>query len=139
MQLARARLRAICRAARAGVRPTSRAWRRRLDTKYFTPQIDVDVNYTYSLNDPIDHTLVGSTVTFRNNELEVAFLGIGGDLHVGNVRGRILFQYGERAVGTPRNDLTVNRGQYDLLAAMRYLSEAYAGYHWDILAVLFRI
>ena len=31
----------------------------------------------------------------------------------------------------PRNDLTVNRGQFDLLSVYRYLSEAYAGYHWN--------
>jgi hypothetical protein len=110
-----------------GSRQTSRI----LDTKYFTPQFDVDVNYTYSLNNPIDHTIVGSTATFRHNELELAFLGIGGDAHVGPVRGRVFFQYGERAVGVPRNDVTINHGQYDLLAAMRYLSEAYAGYHWN--------
>ncbi len=109
-----------------GTRQTTRL----LDTKYFTPQFDADINYTYSLNNPIDHTIVGSTATFRHNELELAFVGIGGDVHAGPVRGRIFFQFGERAVGVPRNDVTINRGQYDLLAAYRYLSEAYAGYHW---------
>jgi len=102
-----------------------------LDTKWFTPQFDVDVNYTYSFNNPIDHTIVGSTATFRHNELELAFLGIGGDAHIGNVRGRVFFQFGERAVGVPRNDVSANRGQYDLQASLRYLSEAYVGYHFD--------
>jgi hypothetical protein len=102
-----------------------------LDTKYFTPQFDVDLNYTYSLNEPIDHTIVGSTATFRHNELELSFLGVGGDFHVGNARGRLFFQFGERAVGVPRNDVTPNRGQYDLQTAMRYLSEAYAGWHFN--------
>jgi len=109
----------------------SRQTQRILDTKYFTPQFDVDLNYTYSFNQPYDHTLVGSSATFRHNELELAFLGIGGDAHIGPVRGRIFLQFGERAVGVPRNDLTPNHGQYDLLTAMRYLSEAYAGYHWN--------
>ena len=113
------------------VNGNSRQTTRLLDTKYFTPQIDVDVNYTYSFNRPIDHTIVGSTATFRHNELELAFLGFGGDVHVSNVRARLFFQFGERAVGVPRNDVTINRGQSDLLAAMRYLSEAYAGYHWN--------
>ena len=102
-----------------------------LDNQYFTPQFDVDLNYTYSFNRPIDHTIVGSTATFRHNELELAFLGIGGDAHIGPVRGRVFFQFGERAVGVPRNDVTINHGQYDLGTAMRYLSEAYAGYHWN--------
>jgi hypothetical protein len=47
-------------------------------------------------------------------------------------RGRShFFQFGERAVGVPRNDVTPNRGQFDLLTATRYLSEAYAGRHFD--------
>ena len=111
----------------------SRQTSRLLDSKYFTPQLDVDLDYTYSLNQPIDHTIVGSTATFRHNELELAFLGVGGDVHVGRVRGRLFLQFGERAVGVPRNDVTINRGQTDLLAAMRYVSEAYVGYHFDAL------
>ncbi|MCW2630273.1 outer membrane beta-barrel protein [Mycobacterium sp.] len=102
-----------------------------LDTKYFTPQLDIDSNYTWSFNRPIDDTLVGSTATARHNELVLAFLGAGGDAHIGNVRGRIFFQYGTRSTAVPRNDLTVNRGQFDLLTVYRYLSEAYAGYHFN--------
>lgn len=109
-----------------GSRQTSRT----LDTKYFTPQLDVDLNYTYSFNQPLDHTITGSTATFRHNELQLAFLGVGGDAHIGPIRGRLFLQYGLRSVGVPRNDLTPNRGQSDLLTAMRYLSEAYAGYHF---------
>jgi hypothetical protein len=108
----------------------SRQTTRLLDTKYFTPQFDADINYTYSLNNPIDHTINGSTATFRHNELELSFLGIGGDVHVGPARARVFFQFGERAVGVPRNDVTVNHGQFNLLTAYQYLSEAYAGYHW---------
>ena len=40
---------------------TSRQTARVFDTKYFTPQLDIDSNYTYSFNHPIDNTLVGST------------------------------------------------------------------------------
>ena len=110
-----------------GSRQTSRL----LDSKYFTPQIDIDSNYTYSLNQPIDNTIVGSTATARHNELSLAFAGIGGDVHVGNVHARIFTQFGTRSSAVPRNDLTVNRGQFDLLSVYRYLSEAYAGYHFD--------
>jgi hypothetical protein len=107
----------------------SRQTQKAIDTQYFTPQVDIDLNYTFSFNQPIDHTLVGSTATFRHNELELSYLGIGGDFHVGPARGRIYFQFGERAVGVPRNDVTPNRGQFDLSTAMRYLAEAYAGWH----------
>ncbi len=102
-----------------------------IDTKYFTPQFDVDLNYTFSFNQPIDHTITGSTATFRHNELELAFLGVGGDFHVGHARGRLFFQFGERAVGVPRNDVTPLHGGYSLDTALRYLSEAYAGWHFD--------
>jgi hypothetical protein len=109
----------------------SRQTQRLLDSKYFTPQIDVDVNYTYSLNRPIDDTVVGSTALARNNELELSFLGLGGDLHVGHVRGRLMLQLGTRSTVVPRNDGSILRGQFDLATAYRYISEGYAGYHFD--------
>ncbi len=102
-----------------------------IDSQYFTPQLDIDSNYTYSFNHPIDDTIVGSTATARHNELELAFLGFGGDAHIGNVRGRLFTQFGTRSTAVPRNDLTPNRGQFDLLTVYRYLSEAYAGYHFN--------
>jgi len=46
-----------------------------LDTKYFTPEVLIDVNYTASQNMPIDNTVVGSTALSRNNEFTLAFLG----------------------------------------------------------------
>jgi hypothetical protein len=109
----------------------SRQTTRLLDNKYFTPQIDVDVNYTYSFNHPIDNTVVGSTALARNNELEISFLGLGGDLHAGNVRARVMLQYGTRSTVVPRNDLSPLRGQFDLQTAYRYIGETYAGYHFD--------
>jgi hypothetical protein len=109
----------------------SRQTVRLLDTKYFTPQIDVDVNYSYSFNHPIDDTVIGSTALSRNNELAVAYLAAGGDLHIGNVRARFLLQYGTRATAIPRQDASVLRGQNELQTALRYVSEAYAGYHFN--------
>ena len=83
----------------------SRQTTRLLDNQYFTPQIDIDSNYTYSLNAPIDNTIVGSTATARHNELSLAFAGVGGDLHIRNVRARIFTQFGTRSSAVPRNDL----------------------------------
>src|SRR5262249_43715207 len=108
---------------------TSRQTSRLLDSKYFTPQLDVDVNYTYSFNHPIDNTVVGSTALARNNELEISFIGLGGDVHAANVRARLMLQYGTRSTVVPRNDLSINRGQFDLATAYRYISEGYVGYH----------
>lgn len=107
----------------------SRQTTRLIDSRYFTPQLDIDSNYTFSFNRPIDNTIVGSTATARHNELSLAFLGFGGDVHVGNVRARLFTQFGTRSTAVPRNDVTVNRGQFNLLTVYRYLSEVYAGYH----------
>ncbi len=104
-----------------------------LDTPYFTPSFLLDVNFTESKAHPIDNTVVGSTALSRNDEFTLAFLGFGGDFHAGNARGRLMTQFGLRSTLVPRNDGSANRGQFDLETALRYLSEAYGGYHWDVL------
>jgi len=104
-----------------------------LDSKYFTGRVLLDFNYTASNNNPIDHTVVGSTALARDHEFEISTAAFGGDFHYDNVRASILTQFGTRATVVPRNDLSVTRGQYDLATAYRYLSEANAGYHFDIL------
>ncbi|MDD5362314.1 MAG: outer membrane beta-barrel protein [Ignavibacteria bacterium] len=103
-----------------------------LDTKYFTGSFMLDMNYSYSNHHPVDNTVVGSTALARNNEFQVSFAGIGGDFHYNNVRGRIMLQLGTRSTVVPRNDFSTTRGQFDLGNAYRYISEAYAGYHFDV-------
>jgi hypothetical protein len=112
---------------------SSRQHKAVLDTPYFTPEILLDVAYTASNNNPIDDTVVGSTALARNNEIMLNFLGFGGDFHYGHARGRLMTQFGERSVIVPRNDGSTFRGQFDLQTALRYISEAYGGYHWDAL------
>jgi len=97
--------------------------------KYFTPVVMLDVNYTYSFNNPIDNTVVGSTALARHNEIEVSSANIGGDFNYKGARARIVTQFGTRSTVVPRNDYSVYKGQYDLATVYRYLSEAYAGYH----------
>jgi hypothetical protein len=103
-----------------------------LDSKYFTGQFLLDMNYTASSNHPVDHTVVGSTALARDNEFEVSVAAIGGDFHYDNVRGRVLLQIGTRSTVVPRNDFSVLHGQFDLGNAYRYFSEANAGYHFDV-------
>jgi len=104
-----------------------------LDTKYFTPEIRVDANYVYDFKTPRDHTLDGSCETGRTNELQLQQLGLGGDFHYENVRARFMTQFGEYSQMTPRNDISPSRGQWNLNNAYQYLSEAYGGYHFDVL------
>lgn len=99
--------------------------------KYFTPSLLLDINYTYSFNNPNDNTVVGSTALARNNEIQLSALHFGGDFTYKNARARVMTQFGTRSIVIPRNDLSPYKGQYQLANAYRYLSEAYAGYHID--------
>ena len=101
-------------------------------TKYFTPEFRADANYTLDYNHPNDDSLGGSTETFRSDEWQLEQISIGGDIHINNVRGRILTMNGLFATTTPRNDASPSRGQWDLANAYKYVSEAWGGYHWDV-------
>jgi hypothetical protein len=101
-------------------------------TKFFTPEIRSDVSYTYDFRHPQDDTIVGSSEVFRSSEVTLTDLGIGGDFHYDNVRARVLTQIGLYSTATPRNDASPARGQWDLANAYRYVSEANAGYHFNV-------
>jgi Putative beta-barrel porin-2, OmpL-like. bbp2 len=104
-----------------------------LDTKFFTPEIRADVDYVYDFAHPKDDTIGGSSEIFRSNEVQVTQLGVGGDFHYDNVRARLMTQFGLYSETTPRNDASPARGQWNLADAYRYLSEAYGGYHFNVL------
>ena len=103
------------------------------DTKFFTPEIRSDINYTYDFNHPTDHSMGGSSEIFRSQEVQVEQLGVGGDFHYDNVRARLMTQFGMYSETTPRNDASPGHGQWDLDTAYRYVSEAYGGYHFNAL------
>jgi hypothetical protein len=103
-----------------------------LDTKFFTPEIRFDTHYMEDFNQPIDHTIVGATESFRSGEVQIEQASVGGDFHWQNVRGRILFMQGLFATTTPRNDASAGVGQWDLRDAYRYVSEAWGGYHFNV-------
>jgi hypothetical protein len=102
-----------------------------LDTKAFTGEFRADINYVNQFNHPKDHTIVGSTEVGREGEIQLQQLGIGGDFHYENARGRLMTQFGMYSTMTPRNDASPARGQWDLSNAYRYISEGYGGYHWN--------
>jgi Putative beta-barrel porin-2, OmpL-like. bbp2 len=104
-----------------------------MDTKFFTPEIRADVDYVYSFNHPRDDTIGGSSEIFRHGEVQVTQLGVGGDFHYDNVRARLMTQFGMYSQTTPRNDASPARGQWQLDNAYRYISEAYGGYHFNVM------
>jgi hypothetical protein len=103
-----------------------------LDTKFFTPEARFDTHYMTDFNQPVDHTIVGSTESFRSGEVQLEQISVGGDFHWQGVRGRVLFMDGLFAVTTPRNDASFGVGQWDLRGAYKYVSEAYGGYHFNV-------
>ncbi len=104
-----------------------------IDTKVFTGELRIDAAYHQSFNHPKDNTIGGSSEVFRSGEVQLTQLGVGGDFHYNNVRGRLMTQFGMYSQTTPRNDSSPARGQWNLDNAYRYLSEAYGGYHFDAL------
>jgi hypothetical protein len=113
-----------------------------VDTPFFTPEVRFDTHFMQDFNQPVDHTIVGATESFRSGEVQIEQASVGGDFHWQNVRGRILFMMGLFATTTPRNDAssptgsypgnTGGVGQWDLQNAYKYVSEAYGGYHFNV-------
>jgi hypothetical protein len=103
-----------------------------LATKYFTPEVRFDTNYMEDYNQPRDHTMGGSTESFRSGEVQLEQMSFGGDIHVDNVRGRVLTMAGLFATTTPRNDGSAGVGQWNLNDAYKYFSEAWGGYHFNV-------
>jgi hypothetical protein len=101
------------------------------DSKFFTPEIRSDVTATWQNHHPADHTMGGSSELFREGEIQLEQLGIGGDFHYDNVRARFMTQFGAYSTATIRNDGSYSNGAWDLADANRYLSEAYGGYHFN--------
>jgi hypothetical protein len=112
---------------------TARTKTAAFDSKFFTPEIRTDTSYIYDYNHPKDDTISGSSEVFRAEEFQLTQLGVGGDFHYDNVRARLMTQFGMYSVTTPRNDASPARGQWDLADAYRYVSEAYGGYHFDVM------
>jgi len=103
------------------------------DSKFFTPEIRADVNFVHDFNHPTDHSMGGSSELFRTEEIQLEQLGVGGDFHFDNVRARLMTQLGMYSATTPRNDPSPGHGQWDLVTAYRYVTEAYGGYHINAL------
>ncbi len=99
----------------------------------FSGEVRVDTVYHHSFSNPSDNTISGSSEVFRHGELQVTQLGFGGDFNYKGAHARFMTQFGLYSQTTPRNDASTARGQWNLADAYRYISEAYAGYHFDVL------
>ena len=104
-----------------------------LATKYFVPELRLDMDYNYEFSNPKDDTISGSSEVFRANEFQLTQIGFGGDFNYNNVGFRIMTQFGMYSETTPRNDASPERGQWNLSDAYRYISEAYGTYHLNVM------
>jgi len=102
-----------------------------INTEVFTGEIRFDTAYHYSFNHPIDHSIGGSSEVFRSDEFQVTQIGVGGDFHYNNVRGRLMTQFGMYSQTATMKAASPGRRQWNLDNAYRYISEAYGGYHID--------
>ncbi|MFO0596193.1 MAG: outer membrane beta-barrel protein [Myxococcaceae bacterium] len=100
----------------------------------FSGEVRVDTVYHHSFANPVDNTISGSSEVFRHGEVQVTQLGFGGDFFWKGMQARLMTQFGMYSQTTPRNDASPARGQWNLADAYRYISEAYAGYHFDALS-----
>jgi hypothetical protein len=103
-----------------------------LATKWFTPEVRFDTHFIEDFNQPVDHSMGGSTESFRSGEFQLEQISVGGDFRWQNVRGRFLYMDGLFATTTPRNDASAGVGQWDLRDAYRYVSEAWGGYSFNV-------
>lgn len=99
----------------------------------FIGELRVDTVYHHSFWNPVDNTISGSSEVFRSGEFQVTQLGLGGDFYYKGAHARLMTQFGMYSQTTPRNDASTGRGQWRLDDAYRYVSEAYGGYHLDVL------
>src|SRR5262249_6927190 len=100
----------------------------------FTGEVRADAVYHFDMSNPKDNTISGSSEVFRHDEIQLTQLGVGGDFYYKGAQARVMTQFGLYSQTTPRNDASPIRGQWNLDNAYRYLSEAYGGYHFDVLA-----
>ena len=103
-----------------------------LDGKYMSGEFRADTFYGEDFNQPVDHSMGGSSEVFRSGEVQLEDLSLGADFHDGHMRGRVLALFGMFSATTVRNDPSPAVGQWDVRAAYKYVSEAYGGYHWNV-------
>jgi len=98
-----------------------------------TLSLYLDTNYAYSLNHPRDNTFTGTASVPRHNEFNVNLASVGLEWSYRNVIGRLSLQYGSMVSIVQDLDGTTARGRNIGVQNLRYIREATAGYHFDVL------
>jgi hypothetical protein len=102
-----------------------------LTTPIGTLSLYFDSYYGYSLNHPKDDTIVGSSTLGRDGEFALNLAMVALDTQYKSVLGKLSFQVGNSLSVIQDLDGTANKGRNLSLANIKYVSESYAGYHFD--------
>ncbi len=93
----------------------------------------IDSYYNFNFNQPLDNTHVSSGTIGRTNEFTVNLMTIGFESNYKNIIGKLSFQIGNILNFVQDTDPTVQRGRNTGTSNVKYLREASAGYHFDVL------
>lgn len=93
----------------------------------------LDTYYNYNLANPIDNTQTNSATIGRHNEFTLNLASIGIETNYKNIIGRLWLQYGQMASIIQDTDGSVNHGRNTGINNLKYIREAAAGYHFDVL------
>ncbi|HEY5824434.1 MAG TPA: outer membrane beta-barrel protein, partial [Cyclobacteriaceae bacterium] len=102
-----------------------------IGNKYFNPSIIADFYYTYSFNNPKDNTINSSSIMGRHNEMTMNMISLGFEANYKNAYAKVFTQFGSILSVIQETDPTPNRGRNLRTGDLKYIREAYLGYHWD--------
>lgn len=93
----------------------------------------VDSYFNYDFHKPIDNTHTISSTIGRSNEFTINMASIGIESNYKNIIGRLWLQYGQMASIVQDLDGTVNHGRNTGISNLKYIREAAAGYHFNVM------
>lgn len=93
----------------------------------------VDSYYNYDFNRPKDNTHTISSAIGRSNEFTINMASIGLETNYKNIIGRLWLQFGQMGSIIQDLDGTVNHGKNTSVSNLKYIREASAGYHFDVM------
>lgn len=93
----------------------------------------IDTYYSYDLKGPKDNTHVSSASIGRDNEFTLNMATIGVESYYNHSIGRIWLQAGNMLNLIQDTDGSTSRGRNSSVSNLKYIREAAAGYHFDLL------
>lgn len=93
----------------------------------------LDTYYNYNFARPLDNTQTISSTIGRHNEFTLNLASIGIETNYKNIIGRLWLQYGQMGSIIQDGDASVNHGRNTSIANLKYIREAAAGYHFDVM------